>query len=63
MQILKLFSFSMQMQYDIIKLNTGSIPFLDKKCKGREKTRNKRKKWKKNTTSANINSREVLKIE
>ena len=63
MQILKLFSFSMQMQYDIIKLNTGSIPFLDKKYKGREKTCNKRKKWKKNTTSANINSREVLKIE
>ena len=43
MQILKLFSFSMQMQYDIIKLNTGSISFLDKKYKGREKTRNKRK--------------------
>ena len=46
MQILKLFSFSMQMQYDIIKLNTGSISFLDKKYKGREKTRNKRKKMK-----------------
>ena len=36
----------MQMQYDIIKLNTGSISFLDKKYKGREKTRNKRKKMK-----------------
>ena len=34
----------MQMQYDIIKLNTGSIPFSNKKFKGREKTSNERKK-------------------
>ena len=33
----KLFSFSMQMQYDIIKLNTGSIIFSDKSIKVEKK--------------------------
>ena len=36
----------MQMQYDIIKLNTGSIPYSNRKYKGREKTSNERKKLK-----------------
>ena len=31
MQNIKLFSFSMQMQYDIIKINTASIPFSNRK--------------------------------
>ena len=54
----------MQLQYDIMKLNTGSIPFPNRKYKGREKISNERKKMKeKNTASANINSREVLRIE
>ena len=54
----------MQLQYDIIKLNTGSIPFPNRKYKGRGKISNERKKMKeKNTASANINSREVLRIE
>ena len=35
MQNFKLFSFSMQMQYDIIKINTGSIPFSNRNYKGR----------------------------
>ena len=56
----KLFSFAMQLQYDIIKLNEGSIPFSNRKYKGRNK--NQKKKKEKNTASANINSREVLKI-
>ena len=54
----------MQLQYDIIKLNTGSIPFPNRKYKGREKISNERKKMEeKNPASANINSREVLRIE
>ena len=31
-------------KYDHIKLNTGSTPFSSKKCKGREKTSNERKR-------------------
>ena len=49
MQNFKLFSFSVQLQHGIIKLNTGSIPFSNRKYKGREKTSNERKKWKKIT--------------
>ena len=33
----------MQMQYDIIKLNTGSIPFLDKNIKEEKKLATKEK--------------------
>ena len=43
MQNFKLFSFSVQMQYDIIKLNTGSIPFSNGKYNERERTSTKRK--------------------
>ena len=43
MQVFKLFSFSMQMQYDILKLNTGSISFSNRKYKSREKTSDERK--------------------
>ena len=32
----------MQMQYDILKLNTESVPFSNRKYKGREKTSNER---------------------
>ena len=54
----------MQLQYDIIKLNTGLIPFSNGKYQERGKTSDKRKKNKeKNTVSANINYREALKIE
>ena len=34
----------MQMQYDIIKLNTGSTPFSNRKYKEREKTSKESKK-------------------
>ena len=34
------------MQYDILKLNTGSISFSNRKYKWREKTSDKRKKMK-----------------
>ena len=47
MQSFKLFLLSMKMQYNIIKLNTGSIPFSNRKNKVRGKTSNERKKWKK----------------
>ena len=54
----------MQLQYDIIKLNTGLIPFSNGKYQESGKTSGKRKKNKeKNTVSANINYREALKIE
>ena len=49
-------------KYDI-KLNIGSIPFSNRKCKRRKKIATKEKKKEKNTASANINSPEVLKIE
>ena len=48
-------------------LNTGLIPFSNRKYKGRkklatkEKMKKKKKKKKKKTGSAHINSREVLK--
>ena len=42
----KLFSFSMQMQYDIIKLNTGSIIFSDRSIKVEKKKRKLKKKMK-----------------
>ena len=52
----------MQMQYDILKLNTGSMSFSNRKYKWREKASDKRKKMKeKNTASANKNSSIVLK--
>ena len=37
MQNIKLFSLSMQMQYDIIKINTASFLFSNRKYKEREK--------------------------
>ena len=42
-------------------LNTGLIPFSNRKYKGRKKLATKEKKKKKKNGSANINSREVLK--
>ena len=44
MQNCKLFSFSIQMQYDIIKLNAGSIPFSNRKLKEEKKLAKKEKK-------------------
>ena len=38
-----LFLFSLQMQYDFKKLTKRSIPFTNRKYKGKEKTRNERK--------------------
>ena len=43
-KILSYSCFLWNCKYNIIKLNTGSIPFTDRKYKGREKTSNKRKK-------------------
>ena len=43
MQNCKLFSFSIQMQYDIIKLNAGSIPFSNRKLKEEKKLAKKEK--------------------
>ena len=43
MHSFKLFLFSMQMQFDI-KPITGSLPFSNRKHKGKEKTSNERKK-------------------
>ena len=49
---------------EIVKLDTKSIPHLNRNCKGRNENGNARKKRKrKNTPSANINSCEVLKTE
>lgn len=49
LQIFKLFLFSMQLQHNIIKLNTGSIPILNKKLKEQKKLatkeKNERKKY------------------
>ena len=53
----------MQMQFDIIKPITGSLPFSNTKHKGKEKLATKKKMNKKNIASANMNSHEVLKIE
>ena len=44
MQNFKLFLFFMQLQHNIIKLNTGSIPFSNRKYKGRKKVATKEKK-------------------
>ena len=48
-QIVRLFLFSMQLQHNIIKLNTGSIPILNKKLKEQKKLatkeKNERKKY------------------
>ena len=49
-------------KYDIIKLNTGAIPFSKKIVKEEKKLATKEKIPSKNT-SANINSREMLQIE
>ena len=49
------------MQHNIIKLNTRSIRFSSRKYKRREKNSNENKMKEKNITSANINSRRVLK--
>ena len=54
----KILSFSQHYQ-----TNTASIPFSNRKYKGRQKTSNERKNEKKNTAFPNINSREMLKIE
>ena len=54
MQNCKLFSFSIQMQYDIIKLNAGSIPFSNRKSK-EEKKLAKKKNERKNPASTNTN--------
>ena len=43
MQNCKLFSFSMQMQYDIMKLHKGQILFWNRKYKVREKTSDEKK--------------------
>ena len=43
MQDFKLFSFSRKMQYGIIKPNTGSNPFSNRKYNGREKTSKEKK--------------------
>ena len=43
--------------------NTASIPFSNRKYKGRQKTSHERKNEKKPTAFPNINSREMLKIE
>ena len=61
MHNLNLFSFSNQLQYHIIKLNTGSIPFFQVFIfyKGRKKLATKEK----NTVSASISSRGVLKTK
>ena len=61
----KLFSFSMQLQIRHYKTKYRSIPFLIENIKKEKKIKlaTKRKKKGKNTASANINSREVLKIE
>ena len=63
MQFFKLFSFFVHMQHNIIKLNTRSIRFSSRKYKRREKNSNENKMKEKNITSANINSRRVLKIK
>ena len=44
-------------------MNTGSIPFSNKKSKARKNLPTKQKKKGKNTASVNIDSRKVLKIE
>ena len=43
MHSFKLFLFSMQMQFDIIKPITGSLPFSNTKHKGKEKLATKKK--------------------
>ena len=55
MQNCKLFSFSIQMQYDIIKLNAGSIPFSNRKLKEEKKLAKKEKNERKNPASTNTN--------
>ena len=58
MKTLNLFLFCVHIKYDLIKLNARSIPFSNRKYKGREKTSKKLK----NIASAIINSCGVLKI-
>ena len=68
-KILRYSRFLCNCKCDILKnfylvLNTGLIPFSNRKYKGRKKLATKKKQNKKNNNpgSANINSREVLKI-
>ena len=55
MQNFKLFLSSLQLQDNIIRLNTRSIPFSNRKYKGRKKLATKEKRKEKNTASPNIN--------
>ena len=59
-KILSYSCFLCNCKYNIIKLNTGSIPFSNRKYKGRKK---KLATKEKNAASAKTNSREKLKSE